>query len=324
MDDTLTRGYLARIGCPRPDRPDAGALRALHRAHQMAVPFENLSIHLGEPIVLTEAGLLAKIVTRRRGGFCYELNGAFGLLLEALGFGVERAAARVFGGGGFGPPFDHMALVVLLGHLAGESDPDRWSANALSFFGAGSYPEPPDTVPLRFLGLDRLPEPKHRDRIKSAFRKRLAVVHPDVGAYAAVPELQEATDKLAAGRPEVAELVWARDVLLRKVPKPVTDSNVSRGEGVTRNAGPSRCKRCDQPWIGSDNHQVRYGRWAGYCWRCVPRMESERQRDLRRQARADRECETCSATFTPERADGRYCSAACRQKAYRRRQIAGD
>jgi N-hydroxyarylamine O-acetyltransferase len=112
VDDTLTRGYLARIGCPHPDRPDAGALRALHRAHQMAVPFENLSIHLGEPIVLTEADLLAKIVTRRRGGFCYELNGAFGLLLEALGFGVERVAARVFGGGGFGPPFDHMALVV--------------------------------------------------------------------------------------------------------------------------------------------------------------------------------------------------------------------
>ena len=112
MDDTLTSGYLARIGCPRPNHPDAGALRALHRAHQMAVPFENLSIHLGEPIVLTEAGLLAKIVARRRGGFCYELNGAFGLLLEALGFEVERVAARVYGGDGFGPPFDHMALVV--------------------------------------------------------------------------------------------------------------------------------------------------------------------------------------------------------------------
>ncbi len=113
MDDTLTAGYLARIGCPRPDAPDAAALRDLHRAHLMAAPFENLSIHLGEPIVLTEAGLLAKIVGRRRGGFCYELNGAFGLLLEALGFAVERVAARVYGGDGLSPPFDHMALVVL-------------------------------------------------------------------------------------------------------------------------------------------------------------------------------------------------------------------
>ena len=112
MDDTLTAAYLARIGCPRPDGPDAAALRALHKAHQMTVPFENLSIHLGEPIELTEAGLLAKIVARRRGGFCYELNGAFGLLLEALGFNVERVAARVYGGAGLGPPFDHMALVV--------------------------------------------------------------------------------------------------------------------------------------------------------------------------------------------------------------------
>lgn len=112
MDDTLTGGYLARIGCTRPDLPDAAALRTLHRAHQMAVPFENLSIHLGQPIVLTEDDLLAKIVARRRGGFCYELNGAFGLLLEALGFGVERVAARVYGGSGLGPPFDHMALVV--------------------------------------------------------------------------------------------------------------------------------------------------------------------------------------------------------------------
>lgn len=112
MHDKLVGDYLRRIGCPRPDRPDAEALRSLHRAHQMKVPFENLSIHLGEPISLADADLLAKIVGGRRGGFCYELNGAFALLLSAIGFDVERVAARVFGGGNFGPPFDHMALVV--------------------------------------------------------------------------------------------------------------------------------------------------------------------------------------------------------------------
>jgi N-hydroxyarylamine O-acetyltransferase len=104
--------YLSRIGIARPAAADAAALRELHRAHLMTVPFENLSIHLNEPISLVDSDLLNKIVTRRRGGFCYELNGAFALLLEALGFEVARLAARVYGRGGLGPPFDHLALAV--------------------------------------------------------------------------------------------------------------------------------------------------------------------------------------------------------------------
>src|SRR5262245_46819965 len=78
----------------------------------MTVPFENLSIHLAEPISLDERDLIDKIVRRRRGGFCYELNGAFALLLEALGVRVSRVAARVYGEEGLSPPFDHLALVV--------------------------------------------------------------------------------------------------------------------------------------------------------------------------------------------------------------------
>src|SRR4029077_90270 len=103
------------------------ALGTLHRAHQMAVPFENLSIHLAEPISLDEDALLGKIVTRRRGGFCYELNGAFALLLLALGGQVTRVAARVYGDERPGPPFDHLALVV---RLADGSGP--WLADAAS------------------------------------------------------------------------------------------------------------------------------------------------------------------------------------------------
>jgi len=112
VDDKVSDDYLGRIGCPTVSGADAETLRSLHRAHQMSVPFENLSIHLGEPIRLAEADLLAKIVTRRRGGFCYELNGAFAVLLSALGFEIERVAARVYEGTSLGPPFDHMALVV--------------------------------------------------------------------------------------------------------------------------------------------------------------------------------------------------------------------
>ena len=104
--------YLDRAGVAGPAASDTASLRALHLAHQMAVPFENLSIHLAEPISLDEGDLVDKIVRRRRGGFCYELNGAFALLLEALGARVSRVAARVYGEAGLSPPFDHLALVV--------------------------------------------------------------------------------------------------------------------------------------------------------------------------------------------------------------------
>jgi N-hydroxyarylamine O-acetyltransferase len=112
VDDERVDRYLARIGRGRPEAPTAASLRELHRAHLLAVPFENLSIHLAEPIRLDETAVFDKLVERGRGGFCYELNGAFGLLLGALGFEVALLAARVFGGDGLGPPFDHLVLRV--------------------------------------------------------------------------------------------------------------------------------------------------------------------------------------------------------------------
>lgn len=105
--------YLARIGATRPARADAAALRELQLRHLTAVPFENLSIHLGEDIVLEEQALLDKIVAGRRGGFCYELNGAFAALLRELGFEVTLLQARVHGKDGKpGIPYDHLALRV--------------------------------------------------------------------------------------------------------------------------------------------------------------------------------------------------------------------
>ncbi len=119
LDKETAAAYLRRIGVPPPVTADAAAVRLLHRAHQMAVPFENLSIHLAEPISLEESDLVSKIVRRRRGGFCYELNGLFALLLEALGASVTRVAARVYGDRGLSPPFDHLALIVRLPDGAG-------------------------------------------------------------------------------------------------------------------------------------------------------------------------------------------------------------
>lgn len=112
MNASDVTDYLARIGVKRPARPSPEALRELQRAHLATVPFENLSIHLGEPIVLDEQVLVEKIVHRRRGGFCYELNGAFAALLTALGYQVTLLAAQVFTGDKLGKPFCHLALKV--------------------------------------------------------------------------------------------------------------------------------------------------------------------------------------------------------------------
>jgi N-hydroxyarylamine O-acetyltransferase len=112
VDDKTVDAYLERIAVARPEVLDAESLGVLHRAHLRAVPFENLSLHLSEPVSLKADDLIEKIIVRRRGGFCYELNGTFALLLQALGAEVRFAGASVFGGDRLGPPFDHMALIV--------------------------------------------------------------------------------------------------------------------------------------------------------------------------------------------------------------------
>ena len=105
--------YLNRIEYTGPGRPSAAALRELHRQHLFTVPFENLDIALGNPILLSPPLLYEKIIVQRRGGFCYELNGLFAALLTELGYVVQMLSARVrHNRDGFGPDFDHMLLKV--------------------------------------------------------------------------------------------------------------------------------------------------------------------------------------------------------------------
>ena len=93
--------------------PNIITLRGLQRAHLYCVPFENLDIHLGREIRLEADALFNKIVTRRRGGFCYELNGLFARLLVDLGYTVNLLNARgVEDDGSYAREFDHMALLV--------------------------------------------------------------------------------------------------------------------------------------------------------------------------------------------------------------------
>lgn len=114
--------YLQRLGYRGSREPSAQTLRDLQVAHLRMVPFENLSIHSADPIVLRDDALFEKVITRRRGGFCYELNGLFAALLRALGFEVEMLAAGVANSPGtFGPDFDHMTLLMKLD--------ERWIAD---------------------------------------------------------------------------------------------------------------------------------------------------------------------------------------------------
>lgn len=106
--------YLNRIKYTGPRDLSAEALRELHRAHLLTVPFENLDIHNGHTIVLDVEKFFEKIVRRGRGGFCYELNGLFAALLRALGFNLTMLSARVYLDDVCGPEFDHMVLLVQL------------------------------------------------------------------------------------------------------------------------------------------------------------------------------------------------------------------
>lgn len=124
--------YLLRIGCcvSYQCSPTLETLRLLHLHHMLAVPFEDLTIHTGERVRLEIPLLYKKIVIKRRGGFCYEINGLFSWLLSQLGFEVVILSAQVKNRftGAYGPPFDHLIMMVTL-------NGERWLCDV--GFGAG-------------------------------------------------------------------------------------------------------------------------------------------------------------------------------------------
>jgi N-hydroxyarylamine O-acetyltransferase len=104
--------YLARIDYKGSLAPTLETLRALQFAHISAIPFENLDIVLGRSISLDLAHIQAKLVTAKRGGYCFEQNALFAAVLESLGFDVIRLAARVRFGAKEIRPRSHMLLEV--------------------------------------------------------------------------------------------------------------------------------------------------------------------------------------------------------------------
>lgn len=99
MTEPLTaaelQAYRERIGHTGPLGADLTALTALHRAHVLAIPFENLDVQFGTPPALDPSAIFVKLVTERRGGWCYEQNGLFARALGALGFTVTRMSGGV-------------------------------------------------------------------------------------------------------------------------------------------------------------------------------------------------------------------------------------
>ncbi|MFD4318631.1 arylamine N-acetyltransferase [Streptomyces sp. NPDC058548] len=133
--------YLARIGYEAERdgelSPDLRTLTALHRAHVRAVPFENLDVALGRSVPLDLKSLQAKLVERRRGGYCYEQNSLFAAVLERIGFTVSGRGARNRSRGAALPPVTHALLVVAI-------EGEQWLADV----GFG-WQGPLEPVPLR-------------------------------------------------------------------------------------------------------------------------------------------------------------------------------
>jgi N-hydroxyarylamine O-acetyltransferase len=129
--------YLRRIGVdpaiPRAGGATHATLAALHVAHVAAIPFENLDILLGRPILLDVGALQRKLVAARRGGYCFEQNTLFQAVLESLGFRVTPLAARVRSGAISVRPRTHMLLRVLLDEVPFLADVG---------FGAGGVVQP--------------------------------------------------------------------------------------------------------------------------------------------------------------------------------------
>jgi N-hydroxyarylamine O-acetyltransferase len=126
--------YLKRIGYDGDTRPTLPVLQALHRAHVLSIPFENLEIILGRPLHVDLDSVQTKLVAADRGGYCFEHTGLFAAVLERLGFGVDAMLARVSMGTDDLRPQTHAVLRV-----TAEDDDREWLAD-VGFGGGPLHP----------------------------------------------------------------------------------------------------------------------------------------------------------------------------------------
>jgi N-hydroxyarylamine O-acetyltransferase len=128
-DDDLA-AYLRRLDVEA-EPPSVEALHRLHRAHVERVPYETVWLQLGEPWTIDPPDSVQRVAHEGRGGYCFQVNGAFSELLRALGYDVTRHVGGVHGPDG--PNDDAMAnhLVLTVAGLPSDGNPDGvWYVDA--------------------------------------------------------------------------------------------------------------------------------------------------------------------------------------------------
>lgn len=112
------QAYLDRIGFDKKVAVDKETLDELVFCHQKSVPFETYDVHVfGEAPKLDEEAIFEKIVVRRRGGYCFELNKGFELLLKGLGFEARPVLSRAVRGRDGRMPINHRGMVVTIDNV---------------------------------------------------------------------------------------------------------------------------------------------------------------------------------------------------------------
>ncbi|MDR3390735.1 MAG: arylamine N-acetyltransferase [Sulfuriferula sp.] len=116
-DNFVLQNYLDRIGYQGDAKADIATVTEMMRCQLFTVPFENLDVQAGKVVSLIPEEIAEKIISRNRGGYCYEVNGLFAMALDALGIPYQFVAARPM----FYPvkrPKTHMAIVLTLNNEA--------------------------------------------------------------------------------------------------------------------------------------------------------------------------------------------------------------
>jgi N-hydroxyarylamine O-acetyltransferase len=130
VDKWLIDSYLSRLQLDR-EPPSPDALRRLHRAQVAKVPYETAWIHMGHLWTVDQHESFRRVASDRRGGYCFHLNGAFAVLLDALGYSVSLHVGGVHGPDGPDEAAMTNHLVLTVHGLADDSNPSGvWYVDA--------------------------------------------------------------------------------------------------------------------------------------------------------------------------------------------------
>ncbi|HEY2300035.1 MAG TPA: arylamine N-acetyltransferase [Jatrophihabitans sp.] len=165
LDPAVQSAYLARLGVEALDvqPPSAQALRRVAERHAERVAYETLWIQAGGRWGIAPAESAARVAYTGRGGYCFHLNGALGLLLHSLGYAVRAHVGGVHGTPEHDPDAAGNHLVLTVTGLPDETNPagtwyvDNGLGDALYDplpLVAGAYPQPPFRLTLQRLGED--------------------------------------------------------------------------------------------------------------------------------------------------------------------------